>query len=122
MGGLAFLGDAAIPITLFVLGCVIANNRRANITAKNMSREAVQHEHLANDTFQDIKGKSNVTVKLLSCFAKLKSIFTPECIFILLTLTTRLIIIPAVSLLVIHLLASVHFIPTDKPFLFAVLL
>ncbi|KAG5480562.1 hypothetical protein LSCM1_06266 [Leishmania martiniquensis] len=128
VGGLALVGKGAVPLQLLVVGFSIWANRSGNGTAsltKNLpaaASPAASGTPLANEdgTIIDVsasplgKGNKNFVIWVTSKMG-------PEFVLIWYTVVMRLVIIPSVCFLFLHILVKTGVMTNEKPFLLATL-
>ncbi|KAG5507048.1 hypothetical protein JKF63_05794 [Porcisia hertigi] len=129
VGGMSVIGHGAIPLQLLVLGSSIAANRPKDDPAS--PTRVVQAEMSfppasgtpprdADGAVMDVSASqsgnhANAFVRWVT------SKVPPQIIFTWCTVITRLVIIPSVCFLTLHLLVKIGLMPNDKPFLLAML-
>ncbi|CAD2217553.1 Membrane transport protein, putative [Angomonas deanei] len=102
LGGFGILGKAAIPLQLLVLGLTIMSNRSSGEDPEEAAAEGekIQEGALA---------------------IKMAKIISPQILFSVLAVTIRLVLLPVICLLVVHLLNTAKIIPQDPIFLLTIL-
>lgn len=125
VGGMSLIGEGAIPLQLLVLGSSIAASRPKDDPASPSKAGApgpfpTASAGTAAPAEADASGTptakdGNALVRYIT------SKVSPQVIFTWCTVVTRLIIIPAICFLVLHILVKIGLMPNDKPFLLSML-
>lgn len=122
IGGMSLVGTGAIPLQLLVLGCVIMQSKPPDEVAPSTLPQQLTNSPAATG---DADGVTVLATAPLSCTARLINWLTTrvsaQAIFTWSTVIIRLIIIPAICFLVIHLLRVVGVLPDERPFLLSML-
>ncbi|CAJ1022533.1 putative Membrane transport protein [Leishmania shawi] len=128
IGGMALVGKGAIPLQLLVLGAsIVAKSSNDGPASSTKEAEAATLSPAitgmplgnADGTILDVSAsqsdKTNSYVRWVTSKVPLQIIFTWGTVF------TRLVIIPCICFLVLHLLVKAGLMPNEKPFLLSML-
>lgn len=128
IGGLTVVGSGAIPLQLLVLGCTIASNKPKEDDEESQEitdtkLQAQQEQEASADASGGVvvaeeegKGKRTKTAA-----ARVNECVKPSTVFVACSVTLRMVILPGVCFLVIHLLNTAGLLPNERPFLIAML-
>lgn len=132
IGGLTVVGSGAIPLQLLVLGCTIAMKNPSDDEAQGEAENgqgSVMTASEEEEGEEDLPGRdpaekpagTAASPSTPTAAAFLCPRVKPSTLFVLCTITLRMVLLPAICFLVIHLLNAAGLLPRDRPFLLAML-
>lgn len=130
VGGMALVGKGAIPLHLVVLGSSIAASRpRADPTSPTNGVQVTISSPItsaprptnADGTVFDVSASQPSRGGLNALRSWITSRVQPQILFTCCAVVTRLVIIPCVCFLALHTLVKMGLMPSEKPFLLAIL-
>ncbi|KAG5481210.1 hypothetical protein CUR178_06442 [Leishmania enriettii] len=128
VGGMALVGKGAIPLQLLVIGFTISASRPNDGPASSATnvREVVGNTAsgtpLANEDSTVIDVAASQPGKGYHALVSwVTSTMQPQFIFTWCTVVMRLVIVPSICFLVLHILVQAGLLPNEKPFLLSML-
>ncbi|AYU78174.1 transporter - putative [Leishmania donovani] len=129
VGGMALVGKGAIPLHLVVLGSSVAASRpkahptssakRAQVTISSPTTSAPLPTSADGTVFDVSASQPGTGVNALRYW--ITSRVQPQILFTCCAVVTRLVIIPCICFLALHILVKAGLMPSEKPFLLSML-
>lgn len=115
IGGLKIVGNGCIPLQLLVLGCTLNAGSTSLSTATSRTVEQIP----PGETYTEMVSTED---GLWDRFRRAVREVSQATRFTVLTCVLRLLLLPACSFLIVHLLVVTHLMPREKPFLLSLLI
>ncbi|EPY35166.1 transporter [Strigomonas culicis] len=114
VGGLSLVGGGAIPVQLLVLGLTVMSKRQV--------APAPPPADAATAAAEDADGEVVVVKTKRTLLQKAQNSMPPQALFTFVAIVIRLLMVPSVCFIVIHLLNRAGLLPNDSSFLLSMLL